>query len=46
MFFYFNNIPNDLLKRSTTDEDINVIIGENGSGKSSLLSEVANWKSR
>lgn len=44
MFFFFrNNIPNQLLSFSRTDEDINIIIGENGSGKSSLLSELAKY---
>jgi predicted ATPase len=39
--FNYNNIPNQLLLSSHTDEDINILIGENGSGKSLLLNILA-----
>jgi predicted ATPase len=41
---YFDNplnIPNDLLNLHDHEEDISILIGENGSGKSSMLNEVA-----
>jgi type II secretory pathway predicted ATPase ExeA len=34
-------IPPELLYHQQTEEDINIIIGENGSGKSSLLRDAA-----
>jgi predicted ATPase len=35
------NIPDNLLFRNISSEDVNIIIGENGSGKSLLLSQLA-----
>ncbi|SHM64730.1 ABC transporter [Chitinophaga jiangningensis] len=34
-------IPNELLERKRTEDDISILIGENGSGKSSLLNHIA-----
>ncbi len=36
-------IPDGLLDPSATDEDINILIGENGCGKSTLLSKIADY---
>lgn len=44
--FNHNNTPNQLLSSSNTDEDINILIGENGSGKSILLNVLANYHSQ
>lgn len=41
MYSLFHEIPLELLQRSQSDEDINIIVGENGSGKSSLLNRLA-----
>ncbi len=35
------NIPRELLSRNNEQYDVNIIIGENGSGKSFLLNEIA-----
>lgn len=43
MFYFFGNIPGQLLVKSENGYDVNVLIGENGSGKSSLLSEISNF---
>lgn len=37
---HYGNIPSKLLLQSTSREDINILIGENGSGKSSLLNDI------
>jgi len=43
---YFDNpfnIPSDLLNRVNYEDDISILIGENGSGKSSMLNEIAKY---
>ncbi len=45
-FQTFDNIPNDLLQLSLDETSVKIIIGENGTGKSSLLSKIARLYSR
>lgn len=42
MFFFFNH-NTELFKESTSDEDVNILIGVNGSGKSSYLNELGRY---
>lgn len=41
MFFFYNNQNIDLLENSRSDEDVNILVGINGSGKSTYLNEIA-----
>ncbi|MFH6958914.1 AAA family ATPase [Flavobacterium aquidurense] len=41
MFFFHNNQNIDLLENSRSDEDVNILVGINGSGKSTYLNEIA-----
>jgi predicted ATPase len=40
MFFFFYEHP-ELLEKSSSDEDVNILVGINGSGKSTYLNELA-----
>src|SRR5688572_8321120 len=40
-FFEERSTPRDLLHRADNEEDISVVIGENGTGKSTLLHELS-----
>jgi predicted ATPase len=42
MFFFFNQ-NTELLEKSTSDEDVNILIGVNGSGKSTYLNELGRY---
>lgn len=41
MFFFNNNENTELFENSISDEDVNIIVGINGSGKSTYLNEIA-----
>ncbi len=41
MFFFNNNENIELFENSISDEDVNIIVGVNGSGKSTYLNEIA-----
>ncbi|SIT04073.1 AAA domain-containing protein, putative AbiEii toxin, Type IV TA system [Chryseobacterium ureilyticum] len=41
--FQFNNENLELFKKSKSDEDVNIIVGVNGSGKSTYLNEIAKY---
>jgi predicted ATPase len=36
-------IPKELIEQSNQNEDVNIIVGDNGSGKSQMLSYLADW---
>lgn len=46
MFFFFNQLPKDFEDFHHTEEDVNIFIGNNGSGKSTALNEVAKYHTR
>ncbi|WP_276131624.1 AAA family ATPase [Polluticoccus soli] len=41
MYYFFNDVPLELINSSSKEGDVNILIGENGSGKSQLLSQLA-----
>lgn len=41
MFFFHNNQNIELFEDSKSDEDVNILVGINGSGKSTYLNEIA-----
>lgn len=43
MFFFFNDQNNELKENSKSDEDVSVLVGINGSGKSTYLNEIAKF---
>lgn len=43
MFILNNNHNSELFEKSPTDEDVNILVGINGSGKSTYLNEVAKY---
>lgn len=43
MFFFHNNSENELYTKSFSDEDINFLVGINGSGKSTYLNDLAEY---
>lgn len=43
MFFFQNNQNIELFESSKSDEDVNILVGINGSGKSSYLNELAKY---
>lgn len=43
MFFYQNNNNEELFESSKSDEDVSILVGINGSGKSTYLNEIAKY---
>ncbi|SDR02416.1 AAA domain-containing protein, putative AbiEii toxin, Type IV TA system [Chryseobacterium soldanellicola] len=43
MFFFNNNENTELFENSKSDEDVNIIVGINGSGKSTYLNDIAKY---
>lgn len=40
MFFFNTNIPQELLSNNSSEGDVSILIGENGSGKSQMLGQL------
>jgi predicted ATPase len=40
MFFFFNNVPQELQSNNRSENDVSILIGANGSGKSQMLGQL------